>query len=51
MTRYGVAVHAINIGNFDYLTNTWVRIETLLSPDFVEMERHHAWPPRDMRGV
>ena len=27
MTRYGVAVHAINIENFDDLTNTWVRIE------------------------
>jgi hypothetical protein len=40
MTRYGVAVHAINIGNFDYLTNTWVRIETLLSPDFVEMDNN-----------
>ena len=40
MTRNGVAVHAINIGNFDYLTNTWVRIETLLSPDFVEMDNN-----------
>jgi hypothetical protein len=29
-----------NIGNFDYLTNTWVRIETLLSPDFVEMDNN-----------
>jgi hypothetical protein len=40
MTRHGVAIHAINIGNFDYLTNTWVRIETLLSPDFVEMDNN-----------
>jgi hypothetical protein len=40
MTRHGVAIHAINIGNFDYLTNTWVRIETLLSSDFVEMDNN-----------
>jgi hypothetical protein len=40
MTRHGVAVHAINIGNFDYLTETWISIETLISPDFVEMDNN-----------
>jgi hypothetical protein len=32
MTRHGVAVHAINIGNFDYLTETWISIETRSAP-------------------
>ena len=40
MTRHGVVVHAIDIGNFDYLTNTRTPIKTLLSPDFVEMDNN-----------